>query len=346
MKIWQLQARPEAGSSILLASGEAPSAPLGPLDVAVRIHAVSLNYRDLLVARSARATALVPLSDGAGEVIEVGDAVTHLQRGDRVMANFFPYWRDGELSAYDHTTALGGGASDGMLREEVVLPAHAWVKVPRGWSFEEAAALPCAGLTAWQALFEVTTTGPGQTVLLLGTGGVSIFALQLALRAGAHVVITTQSPSKVERLQAFGAGVTVIETASTAGKFAEAVRVATGGRGVDTVVDVAGGATLNETLDALRFGGTAALVGVLSGFQGEIALGQILQKRLAIRGVYVGSVAMFERYVRALEAGDDRPMIDRVFTASASGSSTEDVAEAYAHLASGQHFGKVVLRLT
>jgi NADPH:quinone reductase-like Zn-dependent oxidoreductase len=154
MKIWQLQARPEAGSSILLASGEAPSAPLGPLDVAVRIHAVSLNYRDVLVARSARATPLVPLSDGAGEVIEVGDAVTHLQRGDRVMANFFPHWRHGELSAYDHTTALGGGTSDGMLREEVVLPAHAWVKVPRGWSFEEAAALPCAGLTAWQALFE------------------------------------------------------------------------------------------------------------------------------------------------------------------------------------------------
>jgi NADPH:quinone reductase-like Zn-dependent oxidoreductase len=313
-----------------------PRPNMGAGDVRVRVHAVSLNYRDLMVARGSkkRAKRIVPISDGAGEVIEIGGDVKRLAIGDRVAAAFFPTWIDGALAEEHHANALGGSL-DGMLAEEVVLPERAWVKIPSRYSFQQASTLPCAGVTAWHALFEAATLSPGETVLVQGGGGVSTFALQLARHAGAAVIATSSSADKRARLTQMGAASTI--DYKTDAKWGETARAAAGNGGVDLVVEVGGAGTFDQSVAALRYGGHMSLLGILAGTQGPINTYAIFHKNIRIRGVYVGSVAMFERLVRVLDHSSIDPVIDRVF-------SFEETRAAYEHLASGAHFGKVVIR--
>ncbi len=312
-----------------------PTPRMGSGDVRVRVRAVSLNYRDLMVARGSRKRArrIVPASDGAGEVIEVGSAVQRLAVGDRVAAAFFPTWLDGSLAEEHHANALGGSL-DGMLAEEVVLPERAWVKIPSRYSFEQASTLPCAGVTAWHALFEAATARPGETVLVQGSGGVSTFALQLARHAGASVIATSSSPEKCERLLKMGATATIDYTMDP--KWGETARAAAGNGGVDVVVEVGGAGTFDQSIASLRYGGHMSLLGILAGTQGPINTYAIFHKNVRIRGVYVGSIAMFERLVRVLEHSTIDPVIDRVF-------GFDETRAAYEHLASGAHFGKVAI---
>jgi NADPH:quinone reductase-like Zn-dependent oxidoreductase len=310
---------------------------MGPHDVLVRVRAVSLNYRDLLVARGSkkRAKRIVPASDGAGEVVAVGDRVTRVEVGDRVAAAFFPTWLDGGLAEVHHANALGGSL-DGMLAEQVVLRESAWVKIPSRWSFEQASTLPCAGVTAWHALFEAATLRPGDTLLVQGSGGVSVFALQLARAAGASVIATSSSAEKRSRLESLGARRTIDYRADP--NWGDTVRQETGGRGVDLAVEVGGAGTFDQSVKALRFGGTMSLLGLLAGTQGPIDTRALFYKNLRVHGLYVGSVAMFESLVRALEGSTIEPIIDRVFP-------FVEARAAYEHLESGRHFGKVVIRV-
>ncbi len=334
MKAYELH--PEEGFDALkLVDRARPS--IGPGDVRVRVRAVSLNYRDLMVARGSkkRAKRIVPVSDGAGEVIEIGSEVKRLAIGDRVTAAFFPTWLDGGFAEEHHANALGGSL-DGMLAEEVALPERAWVTIPARYTFEQAATLPCAGVTAWHALFEGATVKPGETVLVQGGGGVSTFAVQLARHAGASVIATSSSSDKRARFTAMGAASTIDYKADV--KWGDTARAAAGNGGVDLVVEVGGAGTFDQSIASLRYGGHMSLLGILAGTQGPINTYAIFHKNIRIRGVYVGSVAMLERLVRVLEHSSIDPVIDRVF-------SFEETRSAYEHLASGAHFGKVVIRL-
>jgi NADPH:quinone reductase-like Zn-dependent oxidoreductase len=336
MKVYELQKNEGFDA---LTPAERPSAPLGPLDVRVQVRAVSLNYRDLVMARSAkrsRQKPIIPTSDGAGEVVEVGSAVTHVKVGDHVAANFFPNWIGGPPTEVDQASALGGSV-DGMLAEEVVLHERAWVKYPKFLSFEEAATLPCAGVTAYNALFECTTLRPGDVALAQGTGGVSIFTLQLAKAAGARVIVTSSSSDKRERARTMGADHTIDYQATPA--WGDEAKAYTGGRGVDVVVEVGGPGTLDQSAAALRYGGTMSLLGVLTGVKGEVNTYALFHKALRVHGVYVGSVQMFEGLNRVLEAHEIHPVIDRVFPFA-------QAREAYDYLASGKHFGKVAIRVS
>jgi NADPH:quinone reductase-like Zn-dependent oxidoreductase len=334
MRAYELRPRQEFDSLTLI---ERPSPPLGASDVRVRVRAASLNYRDLNVARGAikRPAPVIPLSDGAGEVVEVGASVSRWKAGDRVVASFFPTWLSGPLSDFHHANALGGGR-DGMLAEEVVLPESAWVRIPRHLGFEEASTLPCAGLTAWNALFETAFLKPGETVLLQGTGGVSVYALQLAKAAGARVIITSSSEDKRRRARELGADEVIDYRADPT--WGATARAWTGGRGVDVVVEVGGPGTFDQSTAALRYGGTMSILGVLTGTTGPVNTYAIFYRALRVSGVYVGSVEMLQRFTSALEATGLRPVIDRTFE-------FEDVRAAYRHLASGAHFGKVVIRV-
>jgi NADPH:quinone reductase-like Zn-dependent oxidoreductase len=316
---------------------ERPAPALGPTDVRVRVRAVSLNFRDLNVIKGARKrkAPIVPVSDGAGEVIEVGAAVTRCAVGDRVAGSFFPTWLSGDLSDYHHAHALGGG-QDGMLAEQVVLPESAWLHIPARLSFEAAATLPCAGVTAYHALFEAAHLRAGDVVLVQGTGGVSIFGLQLAKAAGARVIVTSSSPAKRARARPLGADHVIDYKADPA--WGESARAWTGGRGADVVIEVGGPGTFDQSVAALRYGGTMSLLGVLTGLRGEVNTYGVFHKALRVAGVYVGSVAMFEGLLRAVEANRIEPIIDRTFGFG-------EAKEAYAHLASGAHFGKVVIRV-
>jgi len=334
MRAYELQPR-DGFEAVTLVDRASPA--VGPNDVRVRVRAVSLNFRDLNMAKLARKrkAPVVPASDGAGEVIEVGAAVTRVAPGDRVAAAFFPTWLSGDLSDYHHARALGGG-QDGMLAEEVVLPETAWVKLPARLSFEAAATLPCAGVTAYHALVEAAHLRPGDVVLVQGTGGVSMFGLQLAKAAGARVIVTSSSAAKRERAIALGADHVIDYKADD--KWGESARAWTGGRGADVVIEVGGPGTFDQSVAALRFGGTMSILGVLTGIRGEVNTHGIFHKALRIAGIYVGSVAMFEGLVRALEANRIDPIIDRAFGFG-------EAKDAYSYLASGAHFGKVVIRV-
>jgi NADPH:quinone reductase-like Zn-dependent oxidoreductase len=335
MIAYEVQPR-EGFDSLTRVERAAPA--LKPFDIRVRVHAVSLNYRDIGMARSAhrRSTSHIAASDGAGEVIEVGSAVTRFRGGERVAAIFFPDWLDGEFQGSFHSRALGGSA-DGMLAREVVLEEGAWVTLPEHLSFEEGATLPCAGVTAYNALFESAHIGPGCDVLVQGTGGVSIFGLQLAKAAGARVILTSRSEAKRARARALGADHTIDYEASP--QWGAAAMTWTGGRGADVVVEVGGPGTFDQSVAALRFSGTMSLIGVLTGVRGEVNTAAAFAKALHIRGIYVGSRRMFEALNRALAVTGIRPIIDRVFD-------FDDVRAAYDYLASGAHFGKVVIRVS
>ncbi len=310
----------------------------GPGQIVIDVKACSLNYRDLLVikgtyAADGKKTGVVPLSDGAGIVSAVGPGVSSLMVGDRVAAAFMPTYLSGQLTPQKQAEALGGEV-DGMLAEKVVLPASGVVKIPGHLSFEEASTLPCAAVTAWYAQFVGGNVKPGQTVLLLGTGGVSIFALQFARLAGARVILTSSDDAKLARAAALGADLTINYRTNPEWQ-REVVRL-TDGRGADHAVEVGGPGTLNKTLEAVRYAGSISLMGVLTGLADAVATGLILTKNIKIQGTYVGSVELFEDMNRAIALHNLKPVIDRVFP-------LEKARDALAHLESGRHFGKVVV---
>lgn len=317
---------------------ELPDPVPGPGQTVVRVRACSLNYRDLVVARGGYGRAvqapLIPLSDGAGEVLAVGAGVTRVKPGDRVAAIFMQGWLDGDPDDAKAATALGG-ALNGMLAEQVCVQAEGLVKFPDHLSFAEAAALPCAAVTAWHCLFDSGGLRPGESVLVQGTGGVSVFALQFAKMAGGRVFATSGSDAKLKRLSDMGAD--AVANYRTSPDWDKAAREFTGGRGIDHIVEVGGAATLPTSLKALRRGGHIALVGVLGG-AGEFDPRFIFLKQARIQGVYVGSRRMFEQMNGAIAASGLRPVVDRVF-------GFDEAREAYAWLESGAHFGKVCLSL-
>lgn len=308
----------------------------GPGEALVRVHATSLNYRDLVYAQMPRQKRpFVPLSDGAGEVVALGAGVTQFSVGDRVAANFFRNWIDGEVRAAVHSGALGG-AVDGMLAEYVALPAECLVKLPDYLTYAQAATLPCAAVTVWNALFEQAKLAPGETVLLLGTGGVSLFGLQFAKMAGARVILTSSSDAKLERAHALGADATV--NYKTTPDWDKAVWELTGKRGVDHVIEIGGGGTMERSIRSTRTGGTISAIGMLAGSDNKIDPFLIVGRSLNVHGIYVGSVAMFERMLVALTLHRLEPIIDREFP-------FEEAPQALDYLASGSHFGKIVIHL-
>jgi NADPH:quinone reductase-like Zn-dependent oxidoreductase len=316
---------------------ERPAPTAGPGQVVVRIRATSLNYRDLMILRGryprGNTSSVVPLSDGAGEVVDVGPGVDRFAIGDRVAGAFMQSWTAGRLEPHHGSSALGG-AIDGTLAERVAFADSGLVRIPNHLSFEQAATLPCAAVTAWNALFEAATTRPGETVLVLGTGGVSIAALQLARAAGARVIATSSSDAKLARVRELGAAATInYKTTPSWGE--EAVRL-TGGVGVDHVIDVGGAGTFAQSLAAVRLGGTISYIGVLTGRTTELDIGQVLMKSARVHGIFVGSRAMFEAMNAAITEHQIQPVVDRVFPFA-------QAAEAYRYLESGAHLGKVVI---
>jgi NADPH:quinone reductase-like Zn-dependent oxidoreductase len=310
----------------------------GPGQALVRVRACALNYRDYMIAKGGPGRIvkmpLVPLSDGAGEIVELGAGAGPWKVGDRVAGCFFADWGDGEITA-DAMASARGGAIDGMLAEYVAAPANSLVAVPAHLSFAEAATLPCAALTAWHALIEKGGLKPGETVLALGTGGVSIFALQVAKLAGARVILTSRSGAKLARAAALGAD-ELIDTSKTPDWETEARRL-TDGRGVDHVVEVGGPGTFARSIKAARLGGHIALIGVLA--QGaQIDPTPIMRASLRVHGIYVGSRAMFERMNRAIAAAELKPVIDKRFAMA-------ETRAAYRYMEAAGHFGKIVVEL-
>jgi len=309
-----------------------------PGQVLIRVHAVSLNYRDLLIllGRYMRGLKLplIPMSDGAGEVVEVGAGVTRVKRGDRVAGIFMPNWINGEVSPYSARTSLGGSV-DGMFAEYVVLSQDSVVHIPSHLSYEEAATLPCAAVTAWNALTSWVLS-PGISVLAQGTGGVSIFALQFAKLAGAQVIITSSSDKKLEK--AAGIGASDLINYKTVPDWDQKAIELTKEIGVDHIVEVGGPGTLGRSMNAVRVGGRISLIGLLTGPEATVNPMPILGKQIQVQGVFVGSREMFESMNRAISLHQLRPMVDRVFA-------FEEAREAVRYMESGSHFGKVVIRL-
>lgn len=318
---------------------EVPAPRPGPGEVVLDVKSVSLNYRDLLVIKGLYNPRLelpaVPLSDGAGVISGVGPGVTRVRVGDRVTSHFVSGWVDGPFKQEYLGTTLGTPAA-GLAAEQVVLPAEAVVPLPADYDFEQAATLPIAALTAWSALHSVGRVQPGQTVLTLGTGGVSIFALQLAKASGARVVITSRSDVKLDRARALRADHTVNYARTP--DWEQAVLEYTGGVGVDLTVETAGPGTLDRSLKATRAGGIVALLGALTGRQGPVTTGLILMKRLRIEGIMVDSRAAFEAMNHFLEAHRIAPVIDRRYR-------FEQLPDALRCMEAGEHFGKIVATL-
>ncbi|WP_116092127.1 zinc-dependent alcohol dehydrogenase family protein [Sphingomonas crusticola] len=309
-----------------------PGAP-GPGEIRVRLHGSSLNYHDLGVATGRMPTAAgrVPLADGAGLIEAVGEGVTEFGAGDMVVSCFFPDWRDGKPTIGDFSRTPGDGI-DGFAQGVVVLPATAFTRAPQDYDAVEAATITTAGLTAWRALVVDGKLKAGDTVLLLGTGGVSIWALQLARLMGARVAITSSSEEKLERARGLGAEFTVNYRRRE--DWGRAVRDWTGGCGVDHVVEVGGPGTLAQSIEAVRVGGHISLIGVLTGLGGEVPTALLMARQARLQGLIVGSRRMQQDMVRALDAGGIRPIVDRRFPLG-------QLADAFRHEASGGHFGKI-----
>jgi NADPH:quinone reductase-like Zn-dependent oxidoreductase len=310
---------------------------IGARQVLVRMHAASLNYRDLMVLRGQydRNPQLgrIPLSDGAGEVISVGSEVARFKPGDRVAGCFFQDWISGRFRSEFHRTALGGSIN-GVMAELVAFSEEGLVPVPSYLTLIEAATLPCAGLTAWQALVVRGKLAAGESVLLLGTGGVSIFGLQFAKASGAKVIITSSSDSKLQRARELGADECInYQTNPDWGK--EAARLS-GTDGVDHVIEVGGAGTFSQSVRACRFSGQIGLIGILAGRETSTEIFSIVPKSLSVCGIYVGSREMFEQMNRALEQTKIRPIVDKEFPFA-------DAAAAFRYMETGSHFGKVVI---
>jgi NADPH:quinone reductase-like Zn-dependent oxidoreductase len=324
-----------AGGLDGLVIADRPERPLGRGEVRVRIRAASLNYRDLMVAKGmfpgGLPENLVPLSDGAGEVVETGPDVTRVSVGDRVMPIFKQSWIGGEIEPADNATTLGG-AIDGVLAERAVFDQSGLVHLPAGLSYAEGATLPCAAVTAWAAVQSARPVTAGDTVLVLGTGGVATFALQFARAAGARVIVTSSSDEKIERAKALGASDGV--NYRTHADWGDKVRALTGGRGVDLVVETGGGGTIVQSIAATRLAGAISLVGVIT--QGLFDPLLIMRANLTVKGIGVGPRKDFEAMNRAIVVNDIRPVIDRTFA-------FEEAPEAFRYLEGGEHFGKIVI---
>lgn len=314
---------------------ERPMPKPGPGEVLIEMRAASLNYRDLLVTRGLYPDAsrpLVPLSDGVGIVADVGVDVTRVARGDRVAGIFDQSWLDGALPELG---ASLGGQVDGVLAQYVLLPEDGVVHVPAGLTDEQAATLPCAAVTAWNALMVHGRIRPGMSVLVQGSGGVSMFAMQFARMAGARVIALSGSDEKTEVARRVGAdeAINYRETPD----WAQRVAGLTEGAGVDHVVDIGGAETLARSVSAVRKGGAVSLIGLSTGMVATLHLPELLVKQVRLQGIYVGSRASFEQMNRAIESNGLQPVVDAVFE-------FEDAIEAYHHLQSGDHVGKVCVR--
>jgi NADPH:quinone reductase-like Zn-dependent oxidoreductase len=337
MRAWQL---PKGGAGIeALGKVERPEPKPAHRQVLVKVAACSLNFRDLGIVRGTYRMPvrenIVPLSDGAGEVVAVGPGVTRVKAGDKVAGCFFQRWVGGEPPSDVQAGALGGSI-DGMLADYALLEEEGVVKIPAHLSLEEGATLPCAGVTVWHAMMEHAKLVAGQTVLLQGTGGVSVFGLQLAHAMGIRVIITSSSDDKLARAKKLGA--THCINYKTTPDWEKAAMEFTGGRGVDHVVEVGGAGTLARSFGAIRVGGKISMIGGLSGPATELDPRLILARRANVQGISVGSTQMFEAMNRAIAAGRLKPVIDKVFA-------FDEAPAAYRHLQSAQHFGKVVIRI-
>ena len=324
--------KPGGLDRLALVDMEDPGAPRAG-EIRVRVRASSLNYHDygVVTGRMPSEDGRIPMADGAGVVEAVGDGVEDFSAGDAVVSCFFPQWLNGAPTVGDFRSTPGDGV-DGYAREVVVRPAHWFTRAPRGYSPVEAATLTTAGLTAWRALVVNGGLTPGQTVLVLGTGGVSVFALQLAKHMGARVIATSSSDEKLERVRALGAD-HLINYKRTP-EWGRAARELTGGRGVDHIVEVGGPRTLPQSIAAVAVGGHIALIGVLTGAEGIVPTTRLMARQARLQGLIVGSRQHQMDFVRALDGADLRPVIDRSFP-------LDGIADAFRLEESGAHFGKI-----
>jgi NADPH:quinone reductase-like Zn-dependent oxidoreductase len=332
LKVWQVAREWSIDGMELV---ERPEPEPGPGQIVVRMRAASLNYRDLLTVTGqggAYKLPLIPFSDGAGEIAAVGQGVSRVSVGDRVCPMFFQSWLDGRPSAGGRRLALGG-TRPGVLQERLLLDAEGVTRIPDHLSFAEAATLPCAALTAWRALFDEADLRPGQTVLVQGTGGVSIFALQFAKLAGARVIVTSSSDEKLARAKALGADHAINYRAVTEWGKAAADWV---GGGVDHIVEVGGKDTFQQSLEAARVGGTILVIGVLSGFSQQISIPSLFSKNLHVIGLSVGSRRMFENMAAAIGHNRIKPVIDRTLDFT-------EVPDALRLMQQAHHFGKIAI---
>lgn len=308
-------------------------------EILVRMTAASLNYRDLLVVKGIDRwkppAPRVPISDGAGEVIAVGQGVSRWKAGDRVVSHLLPYWLDGELTAEKGRSPLGGAAADGVLAEYVVFGEDGALKIPDSLTDAEAATLPIAALTAWHALTRRALVRGGESVLIQGTGGVSLFATQFARALGARPIVTSSNDEKLEKAKALGAAATI--NYKKFPDWEEQVLELTQGVGADHIIEVVGGENLNRSLKAIKVSGTISFIGVLAGLAAPINVYQFMTKNVRLHGIEVGSKEMFEQMNRFIESRQLKPVIDRTFAFA-------EAREALKYLESGAHFGKVVLK--
>ncbi|KAK0460396.1 uncharacterized protein EV420DRAFT_1532066 [Desarmillaria tabescens] len=334
---------PKLGSYKNLTLQTTPIPVLKSTYVLVKVHAVSLQYRDLMIASNRYHGGipenLVPCSDMAGEVVAVGSDVTRWEVGDRVCANFATEHLDGEVNAETSKSALGGG-QHGVLTDYKAFPDYCLVKIPEHLSFEEASTLPCAALTAYNALLGPKPVKAGDTVLVLGTGGVSTFGLQFAVASGANVIATSSTDAKLDIAKKLGATYTINYNATP--DWDKEVLKLTGGRGVDHILEVGGPGTFEKSMAAVRYTGCIHIIGAVAQPTTPLTsvVGPCIGKAIILRGIRVGSVAQFESMNRLLRARPEptRPVIDRVFT-------FEEAVDAYAYLESQKHVGKVVIRV-
>lgn len=336
MKAIRTGASPSTLDTLELADiAEAPDP--GPGEISVALKASSLNYHDYAVVSGMipAAEGRIPMSDGAGEVTAVGPSVTRFAVGDAVVSTFFPEWLDGAPPASAFRVVPGDGI-DGYARDAVTAPAIWFTRAPKGFSHAEAATLTCAGLTAWRALFVDTQIKPGDTVLVQGSGGVSVFALQFAKAAGARVIATSSSGDKLERLRELGADETINYKEVTA--WGRRALELTGGRGVDTVVEVGGPGTLDQSMLACRIGGHVALIGVLTGVAGPVQTALLFSKNLRVQGLTVGSRAHQLDMIEGIEANGIKPVISDTFALA-------DLTDAFRHQAANKHFGKIAVAI-
>lgn len=334
MKVAAVQ-QPGGLDKIVIENRDDPIA--GPGQILVKIKANSLNFHDFAVVSGMMPIqdGRIPMSDGAGTVAAVGEGVTEFAVGDSVLSLFFPAWKDGgpELAKL---IGVPGDHVDGFAAELVAMPASAFTKVPKGYSMEESATLPCAALTAWRALMTEAQIKPGDWVLTQGTGGVSIFALQFAKAAGCRVIATSSSNEKLAKLKNMGADhlINYKETPDWGAK----ARELTGGVGVDEVVEIGGAGTLGQSITACRIGGHISLIGVLAGFAGEVPTAQLFSQNITLKGITVGSKREQEDMIRAIEVNDIRPMISDSFP-------LDQLKDAFELQAAQKHFGKIVVTL-
>lgn len=317
--------------------GTRDAAPPKACEITVRLHANSLNYHDFAVVSGmwGPAEPRIPMADGAGVVTAIGDGVTEFAVGDNVVSTFFPTWLAGEPLVEGFATTPGDGV-DGYARETVTASVNAFTRAPQGWSHVESSTLTTAALTSWRALMSDDALKPGDTVLVQGTGGVSIFALQFAKMAGATVIATSSSDEKLEKLKALGADYLINYRKTT--NWGEVAREITGGRGVDHIVEVGGPATIDQSMLAARVGGHVSVIGILTGLGGEVSIVTALIKQLRLQGLIVGNRTQQQEMVKAIDANKMRPMVDKIFP-------LESIVDAFKYQETNQHFGKICLEM-